>query len=56
MIEENDKLCLIFSNLMFYCYLFFKIAKLNVLFFLRNSVLCISNEGIKHQFNLSLNN
>ncbi len=35
----------------------FKIAKLNVFFFLRNSVMCIclSNEGIKHQFNLSLN-
>ncbi len=50
------KLCFIFSHLMFYCYLFFKIAKLNVFFFLRNSVLCIwlSNEGIKYQFNLSL--
>ncbi len=51
------KLCFIFSHLMFYCYLFFKIARLNVLFLLRNSVLCIwlSNEGITHQFNLSLN-
>ncbi len=35
----------------------FKIDSWNVLFFLRNSVLCIwlSNEGTKHQFHLSLN-
>ncbi len=26
MIEENDKLCFIFSHIMFYCYLFLKIA------------------------------
>ncbi len=26
MIEENDKLCFIFSHLIFYCYLFFKIV------------------------------
>ncbi len=49
------KLCFIFSHPMFYCYLIFKIAKLNVLFFLRNSVLCIwlLNEDTTHQFHLS---
>ncbi len=51
MIEENDinyKVMFFSSHLMFYCSLFFKITKLNVFFFLRNSVLCIwlSNEGI----------
>ncbi len=50
------KLCFIFSHLMFYCYLFFKIATFIVFFLLINSVLCIwlSNEGIKHKFHLSL--
>ncbi len=38
---------------MFYLLFVFKIDKLKVFFFLRNSVLCIwlSNEGKKHTFN-----
>ncbi len=62
MIEENVnyKVMLYFlsSNFLLiyiYIYFFFFIAKLIFFFFLRNSVLCIwlSNEVIKHQFNLS---
>ncbi len=59
MIEENDNFKVMFyflspnGVLLF----FFRIAKLNVFFFLRNSVLCmwLSNEGIKHQSHSSLN-
>ncbi len=55
MIEENYN-----SKVMFYFrspnVLLLFVFKKNI-FFLRNSVLCIwlSNEGITHQFNLSLN-
>ncbi len=59
MIEGNDNYIIMFyflSPIVLLLFIF-KIAKLNVLFFLRNSVLCIwlSNEGIKHTFHLSLN-
>ncbi len=59
MFEENDN-----NKVMFYflspnvLFVFvFKVASWNVLFFLRNSVLCIwlSNEGINHPFHLSFN-
>ncbi len=59
MIEEYDNYKVIFYFLSPNVLLLFvfKIASWNVFFFLRNSVLCIclSNEGIKHQFHLSLN-
>ncbi len=59
MIKENDNYKVMFYFLSPNVLLLFilKIALWNVFFFLRNSVLCIwlSNEGIKHKFNLSLN-
>ncbi len=59
MIEENDnyKVMFYFLSPNVLLLFVFKIASWNVFFFLRNSVLCIwlSNEGIKHQFRLSVN-
>ncbi len=55
MIEENEnyKDMFYFLSPNVLLLFVFKIAKLNVFFFLRNSVLCIwlSNEGIKHKLN-----
>ncbi len=59
MIEENDnyKVMFYFLSPNVLLLFVFKIVSWNVFFFLRNSVLCIwlSNDGIKHQFHLSLN-
>ncbi len=59
MIEENDnyKVGFYFLSPNVLLLFVFKIAKLNDLFFLRKSVLCIwfSKKGIKHQFHLSWN-
>ncbi len=56
MIEENYNNKIMFYFLSPNVFIFFN-SLMKCFFFLRNSVLCIwlSNEGIKHQFNLSLN-